>query len=55
MEKQTIIFDHLEPKKHSVRYETLDLDAAIGTIYVKRMALGNPVPKKIRLTIEEVK
>ncbi len=53
MEKQTIIFDEAEPKKHSVRYNTKQEGTAIDSIYVKRSALGASYPAKVVLTLEE--
>ena len=55
MNKQEIIFDTVKPKKHSVRYDTTDESAAIASVYVKRKNLGEATPKKIKVTIEEVK
>jgi len=47
-----------EPKKHSVRYDAEDKDAAIQALYVMNAgvtALGEPVPaKRIRVTIERI-
>jgi hypothetical protein len=54
MEKQVVIFDVPEAKKHSVCYKTKQDDPAITSIYVMRSHLGNPAPKKIKVTIEEV-
>jgi len=54
MEKQEIIFDRPEDKKHSVCYKTTQTDPAIVSIYIQRSALGTPVPKKVKITIEEV-
>jgi hypothetical protein len=54
MEKQTIVFDKPEGKKHSVCYKTSQQEPAVTSIYVMRTALGSPVPRKIKVTIEEV-
>jgi hypothetical protein len=54
MEKQVIVYDKSDPKKHSVRFNTSEDDAAIDSIYIKRTHLGNPIPKKLKVTIEEV-
>ena len=54
MEKQVIIFDTADPKKHSIRFNTSDLEAATASIYLKKTIIGTPVPKKIKVTIEEV-
>jgi hypothetical protein len=53
MEKQVIIFDDMEPKKHSVRYNTSNKEAAIDSVYIKRTAIGSTVPVKVKITIEE--
>ncbi len=55
MEKQEIIYRTSDPKKHSVRFSTKDPEAAISDVYVKRTALGRPLPEAIKITIEEVK
>uniref|UniRef100_A0A6M3KQS7 Uncharacterized protein n=1 Tax=viral metagenome TaxID=1070528 RepID=A0A6M3KQS7_9ZZZZ len=54
MNKQEIIFSTSEPKKHSVRFSNKDPEVAISDVYIKRSALGAGVPKKIKVTIEEV-
>jgi hypothetical protein len=54
MEKKEVIFTIPEGKKHSVCYKTTAKDAAVQSIYVMRTALGNNIPKKIKITIEEV-
>lgn len=53
MEKQVIIFDKPEGKKHSICYKTSQNDPAIQSVYVMRSHLGNIPPKKIKITIEE--
>ena len=54
MEKQVIIFDQTDPKKHSVRYNTSDKStSAVESIYIKRSHLGLAYPKSIKVTIEE--
>lgn len=54
MKKQEIVFDKSEPKKHSIRFKTFDQEAACTDIYIRRTALDGAIPKKIRVTIEEV-
>lgn len=54
MEKQEIIFDSMEGKKHSVRYNTSNKKAAVSSIYVSREVLDGKAPRKIKVTIEEV-
>lgn len=54
MEKQVIVFDKPEGKKHSVCFKTSQTDPAISAVYVMRSHLGGKVPKKIKVTIEEV-
>ena len=59
MTKQEIIFSKPDPKKHSVRYFaegefTVLGKAAIESIYVRKEQLGTPVPKKLKMTLEEV-
>jgi hypothetical protein len=54
MEKQTVIFDKVEPKKNSLCFKTTQEDPAITSVYVMKYALGKPFPAKIKVTIEEV-
>lgn len=54
MEKQEVIFDKSEKKKHSVCFKTTQINPAVTAIYVMKLSLGTPVPKKIKVTIEEV-
>jgi hypothetical protein len=53
MEKQTVVFDIVEPKKHSICFKTDDPDAPIKSVYVMRAKLGEVTPEKIRITLEE--
>jgi hypothetical protein len=55
MKKQEMMFSRPDGKKHSVRYYAENKeDAAIESIYVRREQLGNPVPKRLQMTLEEV-
>jgi hypothetical protein len=54
METQVVIFDKMEGKKNSCCYKTTQDDPAITSVYVMKYALGQPYPKKIKVTIEEV-
>ena len=53
MTKQEITFGKPDPKKHSVRYYALEEKAAIESIYVRKEQLGTPVPKQLKMTLEE--
>jgi len=55
MEKQTVILIKEKDTKNTVRYaaDPLRGAAACRTIYVERWALGQPVPKRIRVTLDE--
>ena len=52
MEKQTVIFNTSEEKKHSVRY-TNQASKVVTDIYILKSALGSSVPLAIKVTIEE--
>ena len=55
MEKQEVVFETKEDKKHSVCYKTSRADAAVVSIYLMRTAFKPAqAPKKIKVTIEEV-
>jgi len=54
MKEQTIIFDVMVPKKHSIRYDTTDKNSAVSSIYIKRTVFGDKtVPKKVKVVITE--
>ena len=55
MNKQEVVFEQSEPKKHSVCFKTNQVKPAVVSIYVMRTAFaGSTIPKKIKVTIEEV-
>lgn len=39
-------------KKHSVRYDAVDNDAAVMSIYVMKTAIVNPIPQTITVKVE---
>ncbi len=39
-------------KKHSVRYDAIDKDAAIQSTYVMRTSLPNVIPQSITVSVE---
>ena len=60
MEKLELKFTYERPTKNTVRYrEELgevahsSRDIAVGTLYIQKEALGEPVPQRLRVTIEE--
>ena len=60
MEKLELRFTYEKETKNCGRYkeELGDVahssrDIAVGTLYVQREALGEPVPQRLRVTIEE--
>jgi hypothetical protein len=55
MDKQVVVFDISEGKKHSVCYKTSQDSPAVASIYIMRSVLKGSVPKKIKMTIEEAK
>jgi hypothetical protein len=54
MEKIIVTFPIRSDKKHSIRYDCKDQDAAVSAIYISRKALGSIAPKAVKITIEEV-
>ena len=54
MEKLTIVYKESVDKKYSVRFSNRSPGVAISDIYIKRSALGETVPRKIRVTVEDV-
>mgnify|MGYP000219769950 CR=1 FL=1 len=39
-------------KKHSVRYDAIDKDAGVTSVYVMRSSLPNPIPQSINVTVK---
>ena len=54
MEKLELKFTYEKETKNTIRYqeELGDADIAIGSLYLQKEALGKPVPKKLKVTIE---
>lgn len=50
--KQTIIMELYEEKKHSIRYNAKEKDAALASIYVSKTFLGREKPEELTVTIE---
>jgi len=54
MQSRTIRFVTEKETKNTVRYQEQPEDgqpAVIGTLYVQRWALGNPLPAELKVTI----
>ena len=53
MEPQTLTFTVERETKNTIRYqeETKGKPPAVGTLYVQRWALGEPVPPKLTVAI----
>lgn len=43
-----------DEKKHSIRYDTDEDDAAVQTIYIMKKAMDKPWPKVITVSIAEI-
>lgn len=39
-------------KKHSVRYDAIDKDAALTSVYVMKTSLPNPIPQTLTIKVE---
>jgi hypothetical protein len=62
MEKIELIFSREKETKNTIRYQEEPgdeahggRDIAVGTLYVQKGVLGEPFPKRLRVTIEEDK
>jgi hypothetical protein len=55
MNKQEILMILNSVKKHSVRYDSIDKDDVVRSIYIMKtaFAVGEKFPDKIKITIEE--
>ena len=54
MERQTLVFVTERETKNTVRFqeEARGKPPVIGTLYVQRWALGEPLPQRLTVTIE---
>ena len=54
MERQTLVFTTERETKNTVRFqeEANGKPPVIGTLYVQRWALGEPLPQRLTVTIE---
>ena len=54
MERQTLVFVTERETKNTVRFqeEATGKPPIIGTLYVQRWALGEPLPQRLTVTIE---
>ena len=54
MERQTLVFVTERQTKNTVRFqeEASGKPPVIGTLYVQRWALGEPLPQRLTVTIE---
>ena len=60
MEKLELKFSYEKETKNTIRYQELlgevaysDKDVAVGHLYVMKQALGDPPPRRLKVTIEE--
>ena len=60
MEKLELIFTYEKETKNTIRYQEelgevahSSRDIAVGTLYVQKEMLGEPVPQRLKVTIEE--
>jgi len=60
MEKLELRFTYEKETKNTIRYQEergdeahSSRDFAVGTLYVQKEALGEPVPQRLKVTIEE--
>ena len=56
MKRQTLVFATERQTKNTVQFqeEANGKPAVIGTLYVQRWALGEPLPQRLTVTIEAV-
>lgn len=60
MERLELKFSYEKETKNTIRYQEelgdvahSSRDVAVGTLYIQKSALGEPVPQRLRVTIEE--
>lgn len=49
-----IFFYTVEPKKHSIRFDTKEKDSPISTIYVAKEFFPEGTPKALRVELEAI-
>jgi hypothetical protein len=56
MEKLELIFSREKETRNTWRYkeDESEFEASVGTLYVRKEMLGEPVPQRLRVVIEEV-
>jgi len=61
MERLELIFSREKETKNTIRYQEelsgethSSRDIAVGALYVQREVLGDPVPQRLKVTIEAV-
>ena len=59
MDKLELIFTYEKETKNTIRYQEelgeeaySSRDSAVGTLYIQKECLGEPVPQRLRVTIE---
>lgn len=56
MQKLELKFTYEKETRNTIRYGEMahsSKDIAVGSLYVQKEALGEPVPRRLRVTIEE--
>jgi hypothetical protein len=60
MERLELIFTYEKETKNTIRYQEelgeeahSSRDIAVGSLYIRKEALGEPAPQRLRVTIEE--
>jgi len=60
VEKLELIFSREKETKNTIRYQEelsdeahSSRDIAVGSLYIQKEVLGEPVPQRLRVTIEE--
>ncbi len=53
MDKLELVFTYERPTKNTVRYreDPSGEDIIVGNIYIRKKALGDPPPQRLRVTI----
>ena len=56
MKKLELIFSYEKETKNTIRYKEeahSTKDIAVGTLYIQKETLGEPVPQRLKVIIEE--
>lgn len=52
---KSVVLEFNSEKVHSVRYDATGDEPLVSSIYIKKSELTRPFPKKVKVTVEELR